>query len=62
MPGVGRVGERAAARIAAESLRYVAEGLPARSALRTAARTLRDRHPELGRYDWAGMCVMGAGD
>ncbi len=47
--GVGRVGERAAARIAAESLRYVAEGLPARSALRTAARTLRDRHPELGR-------------
>ncbi|WP_217207013.1 CHAT domain-containing protein [Streptomyces sp. AC550_RSS872] len=60
--GVGRIGEQAAARIAAETLRYVAEGMPARSALRTAARALRDRHPELGPYDWAGMCVMGAGD
>lgn len=60
--GVGRIGEQAAARIAAEALRYVAEGTPARSALRTAARAVRDRHPELGPYDWAGMCVMGAGD
>lgn len=60
--GVGRIGEQAAARIAGETLRYVAEGMPARSALRAAARALRDRHPELGPYDWAGMCVMGAGD
>ncbi|WP_405589771.1 CHAT domain-containing protein [Streptomyces sp. NBC_01092] len=62
LAGVGRIGEQAAARIAAEALRQIADGRPARSALRTAARETRDRYPELGPYDWAGMCVMGAGD
>lgn len=60
--GIGRIGEQAAARIGAEVLRYVAEGAPVRSAVRLASRALRDRHPELGPYDWAGLCVMGAGD
>jgi tetratricopeptide (TPR) repeat protein len=60
--GVGRIGEQAAARITAELLRRVAEGTPVRSALRLASLALRDRHPELGPYDWAGLCVMGTGD
>ncbi|MFF1322490.1 CHAT domain-containing protein [Streptomyces chartreusis] len=62
LAGVGRIGEQAAARIAAEALRQIAGGTPARSALRIAARETRDRYPELGPYDWAGMCLMGVGD
>ncbi|WP_433795615.1 CHAT domain-containing protein [Actinoplanes sp. CA-252034] len=59
--GVGRVGSEASAHIGAAIIRLCGNGLRPTAALRIAQRNLRDEHPELGLFDWAGLCAVGLG-
>lgn len=59
--GIGRIGSIASAHVADLALRTIRQGQPARSALRDAQRRIRDEHPELGPFEWAGLCAIGIG-
>lgn len=59
--GIGRVGSVASAHVGAAFVTLVQDGLPAAAALRLAQRGLRDAHPDLGPFDWAGLCAVGLG-
>lgn len=59
--GIGRIDGMASAHIAAALLGRVRDGAPAASALRAAQLGIRDAHPELGPFGWAGLCCVGIG-
>ncbi|MDG5803799.1 CHAT domain-containing protein [Streptomyces ossamyceticus] len=60
--GIGHINSWSSAQVGAQILAPVSRGRTPSSALRQAQRTLRDTHPGLGPYDWAGMCLIGLGD
>ncbi|MEV6804749.1 CHAT domain-containing protein [Streptomyces sp. NPDC051132] len=60
--GVGHINSWSSAQVGAGLLASVARGGTPGSALRQAQRELRDAYPELGPYDWAGMCLIGRGE
>ncbi|MEU1994011.1 CHAT domain-containing protein [Nocardia gamkensis] len=57
--GIGLIGGIASAHIAAGLLRRLADRQPIQLALRDAQRAMRAEHPELGVFDWAGLCAVG---
>ncbi|MGW0585115.1 CHAT domain-containing protein, partial [Streptomyces sp. NPDC002920] len=59
--GIGHINSWSSAQVGAAVLGPIARGETPGSALRQAQRTLRDTYPELGPYDWAGMCMIGVG-
>ncbi|GAA2280223.1 hypothetical protein GCM10010402_41220 [Actinomadura luteofluorescens] len=59
--GIGRIDGMASAHIAALMLVQVMRGVPATSALRAAQLRVREEHPELGPFGWAGLCSVGTG-
>ena len=59
--GVGRIGEQASARVAAETLALVGRGMPVQSALRAAQIRISAVHAGLGPFDWAGLRLVGMG-
>jgi tetratricopeptide (TPR) repeat protein len=60
--GIGHINSWSSAQVGAAILSPISCGQTPRSALRQAQRTLRNTYPELGPYDWAGMCLIGLGD
>jgi CHAT domain-containing protein len=59
--GVGRVGSEPSARVGASFVNLVRDGVAPAAALRLAQLALRDAHPDLGPFDWAGLCAIGTG-
>ncbi|WP_285788721.1 CHAT domain-containing protein [Micromonospora sp. NBRC 101691] len=59
--GVGRIGSVASAHVGASLVRQVGRGVPVITALRHAQREIRTEHPDLGPFEWAGLCGVGAG-
>lgn len=59
--GIGHINSWSSAQVGAAILPSISLGRTPSSALRHAQRTLRDTYPELGPYDWAGMCLIGLG-
>jgi hypothetical protein len=59
--GVGRVGSVSSAHVGAALAGRLREGRSPAAALRLAQCELRDRHPDLGPFDWAGLCAIGLG-
>ncbi|MGI8335206.1 CHAT domain-containing protein [Actinomadura scrupuli] len=59
--GTGAIGAAASVLVCEVALALIGEGHPVRAALRRAQLTVRDAHPELGPYEWAGLCVVGIG-
>ncbi|MDC2960390.1 CHAT domain-containing protein [Streptomyces gilvifuscus] len=60
--GIGYINSWSSAQVGAAVLSSIARGETPGSALRQAQRTLRNTYPELGPYDWAGMCLIGLGE
>ncbi|BCL17283.1 CHAT domain-containing protein [Micromonospora sagamiensis] len=59
--GIGRIGSVASAHVGARLVHQVGRGVPVLTALRHAQREIRAEHPDLGPFDWAGLCGVGAG-
>lgn len=57
--GVGSIGGIASALVARHLFPMLQSGVPVCSAIRSAQLRVRDDHPELGPFDWAGLCVVG---
>ncbi|MEV4847925.1 CHAT domain-containing protein [Micromonospora matsumotoense] len=57
--GTGQIGGVASAHVGERFVRWVGRGVPAVAALRDAQREIREEHPDLGPFDWAGLCVVG---
>lgn len=57
--GVGSIGGIASALVAQHLFPLLQSGVPVCSAIRLAQLCVRDDHPELGPFDWAGLCVVG---
>jgi tetratricopeptide (TPR) repeat protein len=62
LAGTGLIGSEACARVGAVVLRLLQTGVPAATALRAAQLEVRDENPELGPFEWGGLCVVGRGD
>ncbi|MFI6078881.1 CHAT domain-containing protein [Actinoplanes sp. NPDC051343] len=59
--GIGQVGSEPSARVGTDFVNLVRDGLPPAAALRLAQCGLRDAQPDLGPFDWAGLCAIGTG-
>ncbi|MEU4565110.1 CHAT domain-containing protein [Micromonospora sp. NPDC023956] len=59
--GIGRIGSEASAHVGAALVHQVGRGVPVGTALRHAQRQLRTERPDLGPFDWAGLCGVGVG-
>lgn len=57
--GIGEVGSVASAHVGAAFVGLLRDGLAPTAALRVAQRGLRDTHPGLNPFDWAGLCAVG---
>jgi tetratricopeptide (TPR) repeat protein len=59
--GTGAIGAAASVLVCEAMLTLIGDGHPVRGALRRAQLQLRDAHPVLGPYEWAGLCAVGIG-
>ncbi|MEU8187678.1 CHAT domain-containing protein [Micromonospora carbonacea] len=59
--GTGWIGGVASAHVGARFVQQVGRGTPVVAALRAAQREIRAENPDLGPFDWAGLCVVGTG-
>ncbi|CAM3407459.1 CHAT domain-containing protein [Kibdelosporangium persicum] len=57
--GTGAIGGIGSALVAQHLFPLLRSGIPVRSALRLAQLRVRDEHPELGPFEWAGLCMVG---
>lgn len=57
--GTGTIGGIGSALVAQHLFPLLGSGVPVCSALRSAQLRVRTEHPELGPFDWAGLCVVG---
>jgi CHAT domain-containing protein len=57
--GIGAIGSTASALVCEVALGLLGDGLPVCSAIRQAQRSVRDTHPGLGPFEWAGLCAIG---
>ncbi|MEU8086573.1 CHAT domain-containing protein [Micromonospora sp. NPDC049101] len=57
--GTGQIGGVASAHVAARLIQRVGRGASVVPALRAAQREIRAENPDLGPFDWAGLCVVG---
>ncbi|CRK57681.1 hypothetical protein [Alloactinosynnema sp. L-07] len=57
--GTGSIGGAGSAAVSAQALSIIGEGGSVRAAVRIAQRRVRTDHPELGPFEWAGLCVVG---
>ncbi len=57
--GTGTIGGIGSALVVQHLLPLLGSGVPVCRALQSAQLRVRDEHPELGPFDWAGLYVMG---
>lgn len=57
--GTGAIGGIGSALVAQHLFPLLGSGVPVCSALRSAQLRVRNEHPELGPFEWAGLCVVG---
>lgn len=57
--GTGMIGGIGSGLVVQHLLPLLASSVPVCRALRSAQLRVRGEHPELGPFDWAGLCVMG---
>jgi tetratricopeptide (TPR) repeat protein len=57
--GTGIIGGIGSVLVVQQLFPLLSAGIPVRSALRLAQLRVRDEHPELGPFEWAGLCVVG---
>ncbi|MFI6823262.1 CHAT domain-containing protein [Micromonospora sp. NPDC050187] len=59
--GIAKIGSVASAHVGARLVGQVGRGVPVITALRHAQREIRAEYPDLGPFEWAGLCGVGAG-